>query len=236
MVSNVNKDTTYIAYLLQQDGLRLGMGPPIPVRTKNSPNCQLIYNLGFCDQVAYNVPATGSDIWNVTASYDDQAKTLFEPFDRALSQFNCETTQYSLVRNCTDCYNDYKRWLCAVSIPRCTSPSPIDQVNHKPAPATRRINGGESRNPWVDEKFEVSEWTEMLPCIDLCYRVVQSCPPFLQFFCPEGDLAWLQYGYWQTGTIETNKSMVDYDINYPTCNRVGLNTSLLVVTEDVRAD
>ncbi|KAF7727501.1 stretch-activated cation channel mid1 [Apophysomyces ossiformis] len=231
MVSNLNKDTSYTAYFLQQDGSRLGVGPPIPVQTKNDPNCQLIYNLEFCDQVAYSVPATGSDIWNITASYDAQAKALFQPFDRALSQFNCETTAYSLVRNCTDCYNDYKRWLCAVSIPRCTSPSLIDQMNHKPGPAVRRISGGEARNPWVDKQFEVNEWTEMLPCIDLCYRVVQSCPPFLQFFCPEGDLAWLQYGYWQTGTIETNKTLIDFNVNRPTCNRVGLNTSLLVISK-----
>lgn len=68
----------------------------------------------------------------------------------------------------------------------------------------------------------------MLPCIDLCYQVVQSCPPFLQFNCPEGELAQLQYGYWKT-QLNTSLGPI-YDVNHPTCNRVGMNTSLLVIS------
>lgn len=180
-------------------------------------NCRLIYNLEFCNEVAYSVAADPTqDINNITASYDAQAQQLFQPFAVAISQFNCETTQYSLVRNCTDCYNDYKRWLCAVSIPRCTSADEEEDDR-----AIRAVGVNESRNPWIDQTMAPGAWTELLPCIDLCYRVVQSCPPFMQFRCPKGDLAALQYGYWKKQTGDENR---------PVCNRVGLDESLLVIS------
>jgi hypothetical protein len=28
-------------------------------------------------------------------------------------------------------------------------------------------------------------WTEVMPCVGLCYRVIQSCPSFFDFHCPE---------------------------------------------------
>lgn len=188
----------------------------------------MIYGLGFCDQVAYSVPAKASDTTDsIRERYDDQARQLFEPFNIAISQFNCETTQYSLVRNCTDCYQDYKRWLCAVSIPRCTSISQTiaDTV------AVRVVDANESRNPWIDETLEPGTWTELLPCIDLCYQVVQSCPPFMAFNCPKGDLASLQYGYWKRSTIDANGMSVQLGPSYPTCNRMQLEEARLVLSD-----
>jgi calcium channel MID1 len=199
-------------------------------------NCRLIYGLSFCNQVAYSVATNpndpGADIWNLTQSYDQNALQVFQPFATALSQFNCDTTQYSLVRNCTDCYNDYKNWMCSVLIPRCTSPSEINQADSTdgPSQALREVPFNQSRNPWIDSTYSPNQWTELLPCIDLCYRVVQSCPPFMQFNCPSGDIAVSQYGYWQTGVASENGTNVVFDINNPTCNRMGLNTSLLVLS------
>lgn len=199
-------------------------------------NCRLIYGLSFCNQVAYTVATSpndpGADIWNLTQSYDQNAVQTFQPFATALSQFNCETTQYSLVRNCTDCYNDYKNWMCSVLIPRCTADSSFNQADAVPGPskALREVPFNQSRNPWIDSTYSPNQWTELLPCIDLCYRVVQSCPPFMQFNCPSGDIALSQYGYWQTGPADQNGTNVVFDVNNPTCNRMGLNTSLLVLS------
>jgi calcium channel MID1 len=199
----------------------------------------LIYGLDFCNQVAYSVATNpndpGADIWNLTQSYDQNAVQVFQPFATALSQFNCDTTQYSLVRNCTDCYNDYKNWMCSVLIPRCTTPSPFNQANvdNGPSQALHEVPFNQSRNPWIDSTYSPNQWTELLPCIDLCYRVVQSCPPFMQFNCPSGDIALSQYGYWQAGTASQNGTAAVFDVNNPTCNRMGLNTSLLVISSAV---
>lgn len=202
-------------------------------------NCRLIYGLDFCDEVAYSVPADASlDINAVKNGYDSQAQTLFEPFNVAISQFNCETTRYSLVRNCTDCYNDYKRWLCAVAIPRCTSTIngmeddiPQQSSSATAARALRAVNVNESRNPWIDENMNPGGWIELLPCIDLCYFVVQSCPPFMQFNCPTGDLARLQYGYWRNISVNSNDQDFQFGINLPTCNRLDASEGRLVLSK-----
>jgi calcium channel MID1 len=263
MVANLTQDTTYKAYMMQSSGSSTGMTLPITVYTKTGKccfeiweieneysnniiivsidsNCRLIYDLPFCNQVAYSVPVSPdsystSDIWNISSAYDQQAAKLFDPFDVALEQFNCETTQYSLVRNCTDCYRDYKTWLCAVTIPRCTDSASSSDLSQgtddvKAAPAIRDISAGASRNGWIDTAMAPGEWTELLPCIDLCYHVVQSCPPFMQFYCPQGDLAAVQYGFWQTGNATVNGTLYNFDVNNPTCNRMGVNASLLTIS------
>lgn len=240
MVSNLTQDTLYSAYMVESKGAVSSMTTPVVLSTKIDANCRIIYDLPFCDQVAYSVPTNPgtfatANMWDIANQYDAQAKEKFGPFDTALSQFNCETTQYSLVRNCTDCYRDYKTWLCSVSIPRCTDSSASADLSQgtddvPTAPALRDISANASRNPWVDETMKPGEWTELLPCIDLCYHVVQSCPPFLQFFCPTADLATVQYGYWQSGSAAVNGSVFHFDINNPTCNRMGVNPALLTLS------
>ncbi|KAI8070648.1 stretch-activated Ca2+-permeable channel component-domain-containing protein [Gilbertella persicaria] len=216
MVSNLVQDTTYTAYMAQTTQGLTGITMPVSVTTKMDANCRIIYDLPFCNQVAYSVPINPDTFntdnqWDLAYQYDTQALEKFEPFSVALSQFNCETTQYSLVRNCTDCYRDYKAWLCSVTIPRCTDASSSGDLTQGTddvvaAPALQDISVNASRNPWVDNTLNPGEWTELLPCIDLCYHVVQSCPPFMQFYCPTGDLATVQYGYWQQGTVHVNST------------------------------
>ncbi|KAI8144396.1 stretch-activated Ca2+-permeable channel component-domain-containing protein [Fennellomyces sp. T-0311] len=210
-VSNLTQNTQYTAYYLQSTN---AISPPINIQTKQAENCRLVYNLGFCDQVAYSVAANPADsIDSIRTRYDDQARALFEPFDIAITQFNCESTKYSLVRNCTNCYDDYKRWLCGVSIPRCTDEN--EEL------AVRSVGVNESRNPWIDQTLSPGPYTELLPCIDLCYQVVQSCPPFMEFACPKGDLAALQYGYWNSSRANSLVS----------CNPVGLEEARLVISK-----
>ncbi|KAI8092956.1 stretch-activated Ca2+-permeable channel component-domain-containing protein [Halteromyces radiatus] len=234
MISNLTLGQNYTVYMVEQQQLPIsspttpattiiGTATPLKIYTKSNANCRMMYNLDFCSDVAYSVPTDPThDIWNITYSYDQQAQALFEPFATALSQFNCNNTQYSLVRNCDDCYRDYKRWLCAVTIPRCTDNS----TSISSTISTRDVANGSSRNPWIDSAYQPGEWTELLPCIDVCYQVVQSCPPFLQFNCPEDDLARQQYGYWKV-----NGSL---GINRPTCNRLNMNVSLLVISHGIR--
>jgi len=180
--------------------------------TKVESNCALMYNLSFCSEVAYAVPSnphkysqrTGyNDLANV---YDGYAKEMYRFFDYSLQQIPCNTTstaQYSLARNCDDCARAYKQWLCAVTIPRCE-----DYINDAPwlmprNTAQKFINGSSispsssmdqalldniatnsSRNPIIDETIQPGPYKEVLPCQDLCWDLVQSCPAALQFACP----------------------------------------------------
>ena len=51
-----------------------------------------------------------------------------------------------------------------------------------------------SRNPMIDSVIKPGPYKEMLPCEDICYDLVRSCPAALQFACPlEGH--GLNYSY-----------------------------------------
>lgn len=98
---------------------------PFQWRTKAYDYCQVLFDLEFCDRVAYAVPSSPQFKDNDTALasiYDNKAREYYKNFTNSLAQVACETAgqaQYSLAKNCTSCENDYKDWLCTVLIPRC---------------------------------------------------------------------------------------------------------------------
>ncbi|KAK3308626.1 stretch-activated Ca2+-permeable channel component-domain-containing protein [Chaetomium strumarium] len=172
-------------------------------------NCRLIVDLSFCDQVAYSVPSNPTTFGNSTQLaqfYDNFAATMYANFDKSLAQIACEapsSQRYSLARNCSDCATAYKDWLCSVTIPRCEDfsnnasylqPRAISQPfpDGKPLdaatlaalnlPNTTAFNS--SRNPRIDEVIRPGPYKELLPCDDLCYKLVQNCPAALGFACP----------------------------------------------------
>jgi calcium channel MID1 len=53
-----------------------------------------------------------------------------------------------------------------------------------------------SRNRQLDDQIKPGPYKEVLPCDDVCYEVVQSCPAVMQFSCPlPGDLGFnISYG------------------------------------------
>lgn len=173
-------------------------------------NCALLYNLTFCNSVAYAAPANPNlfpDAKELGQKYDNYTKYQYINFSRSLQQIPCNTTssssKYSLARNCDDCAEAYKRWLCAVTIPRCedySNPAPYLQpraLNQTftnatlasqnpidPVIARSRRAYANSRNPMIDEDIKPGPYKELLPCTHLCYNLVQSCPASLQFACP----------------------------------------------------
>ncbi|KAK3846902.1 MAG: stretch-activated Ca2+-permeable channel component-domain-containing protein [Linnemannia gamsii] len=188
--------------------------------TKKQDNCVLITDLKFCQEVAYAVPITPQSTLpggtnsttrlDIKNFYDNFTSNLMDNFNRVLEQYDCSRSQYSLIRNCTDCSRAYRRWLCSISIPRCTDVGDIldgRNVGYAPAPepnpdtvenpylidrtsgavvVARSTNTSRgaiaqlSQNPLMDP----GPYGEVLPCIDLCFDVVQSCPNFLGFDCP----------------------------------------------------
>ncbi|KAI9689449.1 MAG: stretch-activated cation channel mid1 [Bathelium mastoideum] len=105
--------------------------------TKSDGNCQLLFNLTTCPNLAHAVPTSPQyllDTPGLMALYDDAAAALLQNFTYSLAQIPCNTTQtaqYSLARTCEDCRVAYRDWLCAVTIPRCADfsapPSPYLQ-------------------------------------------------------------------------------------------------------------
>nr|OQO32417.1 hypothetical protein B0A51_00205 [Rachicladosporium sp. CCFEE 5018] len=246
-VTSLNGSSTYYGTLaIKGNSTASGTGivggggkvwQPMNWTTKADGNCRLVFNLDFCDKVAYAVPAnyeTYPDWPNLRALYDSQASNLYNNFSYSLQQTACDTTsdaQYSLARNCSDCEAAYKEWLCAVSIPRCDDwsseksylqkrnmaqpftngtslPSSLLNSNYTPMLGAPTLQGStafqqtylssfatnQSRNPTIDAQIKPGPYKELLPCEDLCYSLVQSCPAALGFGCPRKGRG-LEAGY-----------------------------------------
>ena len=186
LLSGLNASTDYNVYLtLSSNTTTMGgtvYTPSMSVKTKTNDNCQLIFNLSFCSETAYAVPANPS-ILNSTqlaTFYDSLASQLFTNFSTTLQLNPCNTTlsaQYSLFRNCTTCLEAYKNWLCAVTIPRCA-----DITDTSSFLLPRAVNM--SRNPLIDQIVQPGEYKEVLPCSQICWDVEQNCPATLAFQCP----------------------------------------------------
>lgn len=149
-------------------------------------------------------PKTFPDLASLAGFYDNNAASYFQFFKNSLAQIPCNTTssaRYSLARSCDDCVSAYKDWLCAVIIPRCTDFSsnlpwlqersvvnPFPNGTTLPADIVDFANNSQalstSRNPLIDDKVRPGPYKEILPCDDLCYGIVQSCPSSLAFACP----------------------------------------------------
>ena len=184
---------------------------PLPKTHTHEPlaedSCALIFDLPFCSEVAYAVPSNPAfNMTSLASLYDDYASTYWTAFNYSLQQIQCNATnsaQYSLARNCDDCAASYKTWLCAVTIPRCedfgsdlpylmprntaqnflngTSYASIAGENSS---LLRSVATNSSRNPMIDTDIKPGPYKEVLPCKDLCWDIVQSCPAALGFSCP----------------------------------------------------
>ncbi|KAL8863416.1 MAG: hypothetical protein Q9178_000097 [Gyalolechia marmorata] len=207
-VNGLNRSTTYYAIMTLEFGsanATAGGGGTVwkatRFKTKSDNNCQIIHNLPFCTDVAYAVPANPVKVPNTTELgllYDTYANNTYQNFSKSLQQIPCETndstTKYSLVRDCQDCDNAYKAWLCAVSIPRCEDFSTPDNTLKALIPrsigAKQFVNGSVvpnatsghllspenktknyyafSRNPMIDDRIQPGPYKELLPfCVSV---------------------------------------------------------------------
>ncbi len=213
-----------------------------------------MYDLAFCDQVAYSVPANNNNFPNISALaswYDNTTQGLYQFFDNALAQIPCETTasaQYSLARTCDDCSAAYKTWLCSVMIPRCTDfsssadylqsralgqPFPngtfIDSDTRSFYNNSAAYNG--SRNLMIDQSIQPGPYKEILPCAELCYDIVQSCPAAMSFGCPQPGNIGFNESYAmkpKTPIFNANGQQINLTCNYPGATH-GYNTGSQVL-------
>jgi calcium channel MID1 len=192
----------------------------------------VIFDLKFCSEVAYAVPSSLEFKLNDTglkSLYDNKAEAYYQNFSRSLDQVACDTAstaQYSLARTCNDCRRDYRSWLCSVLIPRCeawNATSPWLQERNINAPFADgtyphadnltlefnttyrdRFAYSKSRNPMIDEIIKPGPYKELLPCEDLCFDLVRSCPAQLGFACPNSPAKELSYGTRDTRNLTCN--------------------------------
>ncbi|KAL8800862.1 MAG: hypothetical protein Q9200_007117, partial [Gallowayella weberi] len=167
-VQGLNRSSSYNAIMTLEPKSRnstVGGGGTVwkatSFTTKSDNTCQIIYNLTFCTDVAYAVPSNptfANRTTDLALTYDNWARNFYGNFDKSLQQIPCETTpsaRYSLARNCTDCENAYKTWLCAVTIPRCEddgSPPPSSPGREKKAEKHLLVREpNSSRNAKIDE-------------------------------------------------------------------------------------
>jgi calcium channel MID1 len=183
--------------------------------TCSDDSCQVLFDLDFCDTVAYAVPSNTKFKYNDTALaeiYDNQARQYFDNFNKALAQIACDTipeAQYSLARTCDDCARDYKSWLCMVLMPRCEDWTANDSSLVPRNIQTPFANGSvpdmipgfnnsaafsQSRNPLIDKEIKPGPYKELLPCEDMCFEIVKSCPAKMGFSCPSGAQRDSMYG------------------------------------------
>lgn len=210
-VEGLNASTKYVAYLLSDfSGSSFGgvVYSQFEFETLAEDACTLLYDLDFCNEVAYSVPALSLLEYDTTDSlktlYDDYAKKLYSNFSKALQQVPCNTTAeaiYLPIRTCDDCALLYKNWLCSVTIPRCS---------------TRNITGylyrdvNESRSDFVNEIVVPEQaYFEVLPCVNVCHAIVRDCPALFSFACPKTNATISKSYYWDTGA------------EYALCNFVG---------------
>lgn len=134
-ITNLNGSSSYTGYLARPGNSTasgagvVGGGGEVwastPWTTKSDGNCQLMFNLSFCSEVAYAVPANPITFPNrdtLAAAYDHQAAEIYTNFTYTMQTVPCQTTndaKYSLAKTCDDCAAAYKTWLCAVQLPRC---------------------------------------------------------------------------------------------------------------------
>lgn len=162
------------------------------------------------------MPVNSNKFSNTTAlakAYDDFARSMYSNFEKVMMQIPCEapiTSRYSLARTCDDCKAAYKRWLCTVAIPRCedvssTNPNALLRNARQEFPNGTKLDEAfvntlrpallASRNEWIDETIAPGPYKEILPCDDLCYTLVQSCPASIGFGCPLPDDPRFQNSY-----------------------------------------
>ncbi|KAK7402953.1 stretch-activated cation channel mid1 [Neonectria punicea] len=201
-------------------------------QTSSGTNCKVVTDLDFCDEIQYAVPGNDNKYNNTELAnvYDNYAKKMYANFEKVLMQISCEAppqSLYSLARTCDDCRAAYKRWLCTVSIPRCEDfmsngnfsiPRNVAQAfpNGTKLPSGQRKKLAEtpafraSRNKFIDETIKPGPYKELLPCDDLCYEVVQSCPAAIGFTCPQPGFRSFNVSYGQR--FEQSASVT---CNYP---------------------
>ncbi|KAI0819725.1 stretch-activated Ca2+-permeable channel component-domain-containing protein [Trametes gibbosa] len=192
LLNGLTPRTNYTMFAFQNGGL--ASSPPVYFVTKSATfNCPIVHSLPFCPSVAYAVPlappagvATAHTADTLPDGVADTLISIMANFTVTLSTLACGRDIYSPLVTCTDCSDAYRRWLCAVSFPRCAeTPTVFDLpgVVQVPLPGLTTVQSGATpRNPTLPPFG--SNYEALLPCLETCNAADRACPSFLGFKCP----------------------------------------------------
>ncbi|KAF5631415.1 Ca2+ channel [Fusarium sp. NRRL 52700] len=191
-----------------------------------------------------NLPGNDKKFNNTALAkhYDDYARKMYANFEKVMMQVPCEAppeSRYSLARDCDECREAYKRWLCTVTIPRCEDVmggsrySVVrDAFQAFPNGTTlpddfrkglKAAANNSSRNAWIDETVKPGPYKELLPCEDVCYEVVQACPAAIGFTCPQPGFPSFSVSYGRR-----NPDISSITCNYPGEPRTRVSAGVIV--------
>ncbi|KAG5220207.1 stretch-activated cation channel mid [Salix suchowensis] len=246
-LTGLSPSTNYTAYVIQE-GTRVS-GPIMFATNRVSTDifdssqrltcspasftCPLVASLPFCPGIAYSVPLppppAAESFYDASTIPDAVSAPLISGlanFTASLLTFACGKDYYSPLASCADCQREYRKWLCAISFPRCSEPNPGDPTSFTRVPASPGATGLGAR-PTLGGPQQVfsallpqptsatprnpnfpslgREWTMLLPCLETCYAVDRACPNFLGFRCPLrrfNAAATYGVGYVDTGDLD----------------------------------
>ncbi|PWN48157.1 hypothetical protein IE53DRAFT_334217 [Violaceomyces palustris] len=212
-IGNLQRGTNYTAWMVLgtnvSDTITSVLFPAIKFKTKSSENCRLVHDIDFCPQVAYSIPVNPSiSTERALSVIQETINPSFSNFSEMIDTFPCGDAyfgMYSYVQTCQACKESYRNWLCAVTMPRCTDPVESDDQsrasqngseltgapsgpNTKLLPYIVNRSNNTSRQPYIDQDLQAGTYGELLPCIYNCYFVSRTCPPTIQWACPEWDV------------------------------------------------
>ncbi|OJT04211.1 Stretch-activated cation channel MID1 [Trametes pubescens] len=157
-------------------------------------NCPIVHSLSFCPSVAYATPlappagvASAHTADTLPDGVADTLISIMANFTITLSTLACGRDVYSPLVTCAGCSDAYRRWLCAVSFPRCAETQSQTLTSQSsaqvPLPALQAVKSGATpRNPALPA-FS-SDYQALLPCLETCNAADRACPNFLGFKCP----------------------------------------------------
>lgn len=208
-VRGLSPATNYTAYILESTKV---LGPIYFVTKSAAFPCSLVANLPYCPRVAYAVPLGappgGDDIYTGSTLPEpvrEPLRSYLTNFTVSLGRFACGRDLYSPLLDCIDCQREYRKWLCAISLPRCSEPSPSNPDGFTalpPNPTATGLaaskNGQQVLSALVPIQTSTpprnanlppfnSPYQMLLPCIEACNSVDRACPPFLGFKCPTSN-------------------------------------------------
>lgn len=169
-------------------------------------DCPLVHSLPFCPSVSWAAPLPqpqGSDLYdstNLSSNISIPIQQYMTNFTTMLSTFACGRDIYSPLQSCANCHDEYRKWLCAISFPRCGEPSSSSPISAALLPQNA------SSTP-RNQNFPPSQgsYNELLPCLEVCQSVDRACPNFIGFQCPLKQFtATASYGL---GYIDSKKNV-----------------------------
>jgi calcium channel MID1 len=160
---------------------------------KNAADWYQVFNYSL-QQIPCNT--TSSAQYSLARNCDDCARA-YKQWLCAVTIPRCDdfssTAPWLMPRNTAQNFVNGSSMTFSASIPSGSGPG--GEMVLDSATLLNLVATNSSRNPLIDQTIQPGPYKEVLPCEDLCYDLVQSCPATLGFGCPiSGKGLELSYG------------------------------------------